>query len=517
MSEITAEMIERGRGADPRRAAERRKSGARIQRARERSAASDAVQAGHDRELLRIYATARLDSALSATTLIALVGLCSFWWARSNLPILWGAAAFASLLICCWAAKSFTEVEDLKLNPGRWTARLALAECVHSAIWGGVALVVGSCDDPKAQIFTIGMLLLVSAFNCVVTAAAPLAAYAASIPIICATFWIIGFHSLGDHSTATLALVFLCAAQLFFLLLARRFHQLSFESVSHRCEKSELIAELEQAKAKSDEARRRAEEANLAKSRFLATMSHELRTPLNAILGFSEVLKNEIFGAHSNPSYKDYANDIHSSGQHLLTLINEILDISRIEAGRYDLKEESLSLGAIAQDCRHLLALRAQKGDLELEELIEPNLPRIWADERAMRQIVLNLLANAIKFTPRGGLVTIKVGWTSAGGQYLSVKDNGPGIPENEIAVVLSSFGRGSLAHKHAEEGAGLGLPIVKGLIELHNGRFLLRSKLREGTEAIMALPPQRVMDALPHIETDAKPMARQSFVATSP
>ena len=188
-----------------------------------------------------------------------------------------------------------------------------------------------------------------------------------------------------------------------FLLLARRFHQVAFESVLYRCEKSELIAELEQAKANSDEARRRAEEASLAKSRFLATMSHELRTPLNAVLGFSEVLKNEIFGAHANPTYKDYASDIHSSGQHLLTLINEILDLSRIEAGRYELKEEGLSLGAIAQDCRHLLAIRAQKRELELKELIEPNLPRIWADERAMRQIVLNLLTNAIKFTPRGG------------------------------------------------------------------------------------------------------------------
>jgi two-component system, cell cycle sensor histidine kinase PleC len=516
MSEVTAEMIERGRGSDPRSAVARRKRGAEVQQARERLTTSDTGHRGCDLELLRAYASTRLDSALSATTLIVIVWLLSYWWMRSNLVILWGALTLASLVLCCRAAKVFAGLEDSKVHLRRWSARLTLIEWAHSAIWSGLALIAGDCDDPHAQIFIVAMLLLVSAFNCVVTATMPLAAYAASIPISCATLWIFGFHASSAGSAAPLAFIFVGAAQLFFVLLARRFHQVSFESVFYRSEKSELIAELEQAKANSDEARRRAEEANLAKSRFLATMSHELRTPLNAILGFSEVLKNEIFGAHANPTYKDYASDIHSSGQHLLTLINEILDISRIEAGRYELKEESLSLGAIAQDCRHLLAIRAEKRDLEFKELIEPNLPRIWADERAMRQIVLNLLTNAIKFTPRGGLVTIKVGWTSAGGQYLSVKDNGPGIPENEIAVVMSSFGRGSLAHKHAEEGTGLGLPIVKGLIELHGGQFILRSKLREGTEAIMALPPQRVMDALPQIETDAKPLARPSFASAS-
>ena len=203
-------------------------------------------------------------------------------------------------------------------------------------------------------------------------------------------------------------------------------------------EKDELIAELEQAKINSDLARRRAEEANLAKSRFLATMSHELRTPLNAILGFSEVMKAELFGAHKVASYKEYSNDIHLSGQHLLTLINEILDLSRVEAGRYELKAEPVALNRMMDDCHHLMALRAKKRDITVNESLEPELPRIWADERAVRQVALNLLSNAIKFTPPGGTVTIKVGWTSAGGQYFSVKDTGPGIPEEEIPIVMS-------------------------------------------------------------------------------
>ena len=141
-------------------------------------------------------------------------------------------------------------------------------------------------------------------------------------------------------------------------------------------------------------------------------MSHELRTPLNAILGFSEVMKSELFGPHAIDAYRDYSNDIHTSGQHLLMLINEILDLSRVEAGRYELKEEAVLLAGVIEDCRHLLTLRAKKRGVTMSEIIEPNMPRIWADERAMRQIALNLLTNAIKFTPQGGQVTIKVGWT---------------------------------------------------------------------------------------------------------
>jgi two-component system cell cycle sensor histidine kinase PleC len=236
-------------------------------------------------------------------------------------------------------------------------------------------------------------------------------------------------------------------------------------------------------------------------------MSHELRTPLNAILGFSEVMKSEVFGPHAVPTYKEYAGDIHNSGVHLLNLINEILDLSRIEAGRYELNEEAASLTAIVEDCHHLLKLRAKNRGLVIHEVFEPDLPRLWADERAVRQICLNLLSNAIKFTPQGGEIWLKVGWTASGGQYLSVRDTGPGIPEDEIPIVLASFGQGSNAIKSAEQGTGLGLPIAKNLIDLHGGTFTLRSKLREGTEVIVTFPPERVMSALGPLEEPAPPI----------
>jgi len=209
------------------------------------------------------------------------------------------------------------------------------------------------------------------------------------------------------------------------------------------------------------------------------------------------VMNNEIFGPHAVPTYKEYCNDIHNSGVHLLNLINEILDLSRIEAGRLELNEEPVSLLFVVEDCNHLLTLRAKNRGSTVHEVFEPELPRLWADERAIRQICLNLLSNAIKFTPQGGEIWLKVGWTASGGQYMTVKDTGPGIPEEEIPIVLASFGQGSNSIKSAEQGAGLGLPIAKSLVDLHGGTFQLKSKLRIGTEVIVTFPPERVVSAL--------------------
>jgi two-component system cell cycle sensor histidine kinase PleC len=296
------------------------------------------------------------------------------------------------------------------------------------------------------------------------------------------------------------------AAQFFFLILASRLNSATQAMLEFRAEKDLLIAELGTAKSISDESRRRAEEANLAKSRFLATMSHELRTPLNAILGFSEIIKGEVLGPVGNAQYKDYVGDIHTSGQHLLNLINEILDLSRIEAGRYELNEEPVNLAGVVEECHHLMQLRAKSKNITITESYARGLPRLWADERAVRQIALNLLTNAIKFTPSGGEIAIKVGPAEGGGQFLSIRDTGPGIPEEEIPIVLSSFGQGSIAIKSAERGAGLGLPIVQALMQTHDGTFELRSKLREGTEVIATFPQSRVMEALPPIDSTPEP-----------
>ncbi len=391
-----------------------------------------------------------------------------------------------------------------------WRRDLILAETVQGGVWAILIELVGQSADPAAVACAVVMALVATAMNATIMCHFPAAAVGAIAPVSLTILTLPG--QTGFASGAWPLIVLACGAQLYFLLLARKLHAAAVEALSVQSEKDALIAELEQSRANSDLARRRAEEASLAKSRFLATMSHELRTPLNAILGFSEVMKGELFGAHIVASYKEYSNDIHSSGRHLLTLINEILDLSRIEAGRFELKEEAVALDQIVEDCRHLLNLRARKRNLTIEEAVEPNLPRIWADERAVRQMVLNLLSNAIKFTPPGGSIRIRIGWTASGGQYFAIRDSGPGIPDEEIPVVMSAFGRGALAQKNAEEGSGLGLPIVKGLAELHGGLFKLKSRVQHGTEAIVIFPAGRVIEesASPDSELAAARLRRR-------
>jgi two-component system cell cycle sensor histidine kinase PleC len=225
-------------------------------------------------------------------------------------------------------------------------------------------------------------------------------------------------------------------------------------------------------------------------------MSHELRTPLNAILGFSEAMKSELLGPVHNRSYREYAASIHDSGRHLLQLINQILDLSRIEAGRCELSEEAVRLAGVVEDCLRLLNLRVESKGLNVAVVCDRGLDPLWADARAVRQICLNLISNALKFTPRGGHVTITVADTPEGGQMLVVKDSGPGIPKEEIPRVMQAFGQGSLAHRIAEGGTGLGLSIVQSLVAAHGGTFELRSALRKGTEAIVRLPPSRRLHA---------------------
>ncbi len=368
-----------------------------------------------------------------------------------------------------------------------------LLDLLYGLSWT-VILIRPAGLDVASNTLMMFLMLLVIAVSTMLAASLPIAALAATVPVtvaIALNFILSG--TIDNYVLAVLAL----AAEGYFALLAHRLHSTTLATLEARAEKDALIGELEQAKAISDEARHRAESANVAKSRFLAQMSHELRTPLNAILGFSEVMKSEIFGAHSVPVYKEYSADIHNSGVHLLNLINEILDLSRIEAGRYELNEEAVSLVNVVADCHHLLKLRASSRGITIHEVFEHGMPKIWGDERAIRQIVLNLLSNSIKFTPQGGEIWLKVGWTASGGQYLSVKDTGSGIPEDEIPIVLASFGQGSNSIKSAEQGAGLGLPIAKSLIDMHGGTFTLKSKLRIGTEVIITFPPERVMSAL--------------------
>jgi len=471
----------------------RRVASQRVRDARDRLTSSTGTRPAFDYELLRQFAQNRLTASPVVLILIGVVGFLSSLWTDPTQAGIWTIGILIVHIITTSACRRFLAVPVAEIDIGRWRRRFVLLYLLFGLAWIFILTNPVGLDD-ESSTFMLFVMLLVVAVSSMLASSVPIAVLASTIPITLAIALDLALRgTLRDYILAAMAIT----AQLYFLLLSHRLYSSTLATIEARAEKDALIGELEQAKAISDEARHRAEAANISKSRFLAQMSHELRTPLNAILGFSEVMKGEIFGAHAVPAYKDYANDIHNSGVHLLNLINEILDLSRIEAGRYELNEEPITLIHVAEECRHLLQIRAKNRNLTVHEMYEEDMPRLWADERAARQITLNLLSNAIKFTPPGGEIWLKVGWTASGGQYVSVKDTGPGIPEEEISVVLASFGQGSNSIKSAEQGAGLGLPIVKSLVDLHGGTFSLKSKLRIGTEVIVTFPPERVMAAL--------------------
>ncbi len=489
---------------DEDRIGQRRQLGRNIQSVRERLTSASGLERSFESELIRQFAqkSTSASGALLAG-LIILVGLIGSVWIPAPLMAMWASAA---LVICALQYLLARRVlRRLEGDDSTGPNLLIISTALQTLVWTGLVLMFLGAGEPGAKVFMVGSLMFFGTAVVLSAYTVPGAVYVAIFPLLIALasfLWV--NRDVGTMTIASVGLV----SQIFFLFLSNRLYSQAVATLEFRAEKDILIAELETATINSEDARRKAEEANLAKSKFLAAMSHELRTPLNAILGFSEVMKNEVFGPHAAPPYREYSSDIHASGQHLLNLINEILDLSRIEAGRYELKEEAINLAHIADECLHMLTLRARGKSQTIRQAVEPDLPKIWADERAMRQIILNLLSNAVKFTPQGGDIMLKVGWTATGGQYVSITDNGPGIPENELTTVLSSFGRGSQAIKTAEEGSGLGLPIVKGLVEMHGGVFTLKSKLRVGTEVSFTIPPVRVMETLAAIRPEVRRLA---------
>jgi two-component system cell cycle sensor histidine kinase PleC len=455
-----------------------------------------------DYDLLLMFVRNERVAALTVPILAVVFAVIMLSWSQPRPLLLWLATIFISEGILLALCREFRKQPRDTADLGRWRRKLAAAEFLYGVSWAAFAFTELSRTTEAAYFFLFASLMVVTAIRMLFAASVLPILHAGTIPVTAALC--LRFLSTGEVFYWLLAVI-AAGIHFYFVFLVKSLRGVALSMLEHRAEKDELIAEkdwlieeLEEEKTASDEARAKAEAANLAKSKFLANMSHELRTPLNAILGFAEIMKDEFLGPVGNPSYKSYAVDIHASGVHLLKLINEILDLSRIEAGRYELAEKPADFGGIARECLNLLRLDAQAKNLRLITTFKPDMPKIMADERALRQICLNLLANAIKFTPQNGVVALRTGLLPDGEAFLSVSDNGPGIPEEEIPQVLRAFGQGSLAVKEPGCGTGLGLPIVTGLAELHGGRFELRSQVGQGTEASVVLPKSRVIPSSP-------------------
>jgi len=255
----------------------------------------------------------------------------------------------------------------------------------------------------------------------------------------------------------------------------------------------ENVTARKQAEKELRAAKEEAEIANRSKTEFLANISHELRTPLNAIIGFGDILAREFFGPLGDARYAGYARDIHDSGSHLLSLINDILDIAKIELHQVTLAEDNIEIGNIVDPCVRLVSERAKSGGIDLLVALAPNLPALRADERRLKQIVLNLLSNAVKFTPPGGRIEIGA---SAGpeGFRLWVADTGIGMTEDDIAVALTAFGQVDSSLSRHHEGTGLGLPLALAMTQLHGGTLAIESTPSRGTVVTVMLPPERMI-----------------------
>ncbi|WP_018184590.1 sensor histidine kinase [Kaistia granuli] len=444
------------------------------------------------RALLADYARFRFLSLATMPLLVPFAALAATIWVPLQAILLWVAPVallHGLLAAACQRSKNPTH---LPADLGRRKAVLIGIETACGLGWASLLALTATIAQGDAGVFLVATTLVAIAFTTAATSSLPAAGLAGSAPIVLMAVALFAMrHDAISLGLAALTLV----AAIGCLAHSKRLHDTTRDFLAGDIDNHRLISELEAARARADAALVAADEANLAKSRFLATMNHELRTPLNAILGFSEVMKDELFGPLQNRTYRDYARDIHQSGSHLLSLISEILELSGFEAGRYELKEEPVRLVRLVEECQAFVQSRAHSRDLTLRFAAEPDMPPLLADARGTWQVVINLLSNAIKFTPAGGAVEIRVGWTAGGGQYVSVLDNGPGIAAEDMPNLQTGFGRGEAGIRRAEQGSGMGLAIVEAITRLHGGSFELLSTPGRGTEATVCFPRARVME----------------------
>ena len=454
------------------------------------------------RELLTLFMRNQLRIAPTMPILTFMLAFTALLWVNPLVILGWLAVALTCQAVQIYLCFTYFRKERNNIEQHDWIGMLSAAELLQGVCWVLPLFIFWHPDTSLQNAYVVAFVMAIIAVRLLVVNN--------FMPVLIAGTGImtigVAMRCASQPEPIYLALAgLIIALEIFFLFVARQLGETARDMLKFKSQKDGLIEELRLERDKAEVEKTKAEEANKAKSIFLATMSHELRTPLNAIMGFSEILQREMFGPMAVPAYKTYAGDINHSGRYLLDLINDILDLSRIEAGRRDIQEEPFGILACVKSAQALLNGKAVEKSISVTVQIEQSLPKLMGDIRAVNQVIINLLTNAIKFTQWGGEVLVTAHLTPTGAMVVSVKDNGPGIPANELNTALDSFARGSMATKQAIDGAGLGLPIVKGLMDLHGGEINIVSALNEGTDVQITFPAKRVL-AGPRGEVIAAP-----------
>jgi len=398
--------------------------------------------------------------------------------------MLWGACILIITIFRVYLYQRFKRAtpEDRELATwGRW---FTVGAAMNGVVWGLGGLLFFVDAPLIEQTFIAAVLAGMTAGAAGASAAHMPAFYGFVLPAILP----VAIYSLGVRDVAHLGMggLLIIYASLV-SIVARNFHLSLTETLALQAQKSRLLIRL-------GHAHRAAEAASRAKSAFLANMSHELRTPLNAINGFSQIMRDQMFGALGNERYRQYATMINDSGRHLLQLIEDVLDLSRVESGATRLHEELFDPAKAVSKAVEMLSERARGAGIVLVANAAPDLPCIFADERRLRQVVLNLVSNAIKFTPAGGTVAVRSLVDGESGEFvIEVSDNGVGIEATELPKVFSPFVRGTQAETQVREGTGLGLPLVQRLVALHGGTVAIESEHGAGTTVTVRLPAERM------------------------
>ncbi len=443
------------------------------------------------RELLEMFLHNQLSLAPIMPILACVFGATALLWTSFVSVACWLFGVVGWNLLQLYMCKHYFKRIRNKDEQREWISMMAATELLQGMFWVIPLFSFWPHAGAEQGAFLVAAIMAVSAVRFMVVNN--------FMPVLIAGTGVmtlgVALRCVLQHDPVYLGLAgILITVEVFFLFIARQLQSTARDMIVYRNQKDLLIGELKDARDHAEHEKHKAEKANEAKTSFLANMSHELRTPLNAILGFSEILQRQLFGPLTNSTYIEYAGDINNSGRYLLGLINDILDISRIEAGRRDIREDPVSLADPLRHAKHLLEINAAQKNIMITVHVENGLPKVLGDERAIQQVAINLLTNAVKFTPANGAVRLSAVRISSGAVQVHVQDNGPGIPEEEQNIALSAFTRGRLATTKAVDGAGLGLSIVKGIMELHGGGIAIKSILGQGTNVICTFPAKRVL-----------------------